>query len=134
MKQIEKFIVGFAWLALILAIVEIIMQSYGDYIIFSLFVHDVHSFFKFNFINWPYYVFPLGIIIAVLKKQYIYLCLIVFLIPSVMRGQVHYLYKIWLHPNTITFLFATILAIIVCVMVVCALIAGLLSIANLKEK
>ena len=134
MKKIEKCIIGFAWLAMVLAVIEVIMQSYGDYIIFSLFVHDVHSFFKFNLINWPYYVFPLGIIIAVLKKQYIYLCLIVFLIPSVMRGQVHYLYKIWLHPNTITFMFATILAVIVCVMVIFALASGLLAVYQLKNK
>jgi|GEM_PF-3518878 len=134
MKKLDNYIVWFAWLASILAVVVIIMQSYGNYVIFSLFVTSVHTFFKYNFINWPYYVFPIGIIVATAYKKYFYLCLIAFFIPNVMRAQVHYLYKLWIHPNTITFDFMIILASLTVFMVVCALIAGLLSVANLKEK
>lgn len=124
MTKIEQWISGFAWTALVLSVIEIIMQSYGDYILFSLFVNDFNTFCKFNLINWPYYIFPLGIIIAVLKRQYMYLSLVVLMLPVVLKGQIHYLLKIWMHPNIITFPYATILAIIVIVMVLCALIAG----------
>mgnify|MGYP000377079409 CR=1 FL=1 len=132
--KLDNYIVCFAWLASTLAIIAIVMQSYGDYVIFSLFVTSVHTFFKYNFINWPYYVFSIGIVIATVYKKYIYLCLIVFLIPDVMHSQVYYLYYLLRHPDTITFQFSIILAIIICLMVICALVSGLLSIANLKDK
>ena len=132
--KLDNYIIGFAWLASILAVIAIVMQSYGNYVIFSMFVTSVHTFFKYNFINWPYYVFPLGVIVATAYKKYIYLCLIVFFIPNVMRAQVHYLYNLWVHPNTITFDFMIILAGMTVIMVLSALVAGLLSIVNLKDK
>jgi hypothetical protein len=133
MKKLDNYIIGFSWLALILSVITVVMQSYGDYVIFSLFVTSVHTFFKFNFINWPYYVFPFAIILITIYKKYIYLCFVAFFVPDVMRSQVHYFYNLWLHPNTITIEYATILAAIVIVMVVSALAAGILSIIKLKD-
>jgi hypothetical protein len=127
---LNQYIRYSAYLASMLAVVFLIMGTYGDYVIYSMF----HDFIRFNLPNWPYYLCSIGIVALTYCKRYLYLCLIVFLIPDVVNYQVKYLAYLLMHPNAMTLHYTVVLAISICLMVLFALAAGILSIINLKSK
>jgi hypothetical protein len=115
----------FAWIATILAIFTVAMQSYADYYIFVTFVNSLGTFIQYNLPNIPYYILPLGITFLTIKRKLKFLWITILFLPFIIKNQASYLVSLWEHPNTLILEYTKFLAIFTCLMVLFSLLATL---------
>jgi hypothetical protein len=124
---IKKLSLILAYIAALLATISFFPQVYFDHVIYIVFGDDLQVFIKYNLPNWPYYLFPLLIIVSTIIKKTNYLLLMVFFLPYVVRNQVQYIIHDWHDPTIISMDHSLLFCYITIIMTILALISGFLS-------
>lgn len=123
----KKLSLILAYIAALLATISFFPQIYFDHVIYIVFGDDLQVFIKYNLPNWPYYLFPLLIIVSAIIKKTNYLLLMVFFLPYVVRNQIEYIIHDWYDSTIISMEHSLLFCYITVIMTILALISGFLS-------
>ena len=122
-----------AYGASIVGIVLMFPQLYFAHILYVVFGENMDSFIKYCLPNWPYYLFPLLIIISTIRKKTIYLLLVVLFLPYVFHNQVRFLISVYTDPTVVSMAHSLLISWATVIMVTLALLSGMVTLYRLKD-
>lgn len=129
----NKITLYLAYVSSVIAIILMLPQLYFDHVLYVVFGENIHSFIKYCLPNWPYYIFPLIIIISTIRRNTLYLLLTVFFLPYVFHNQVRFIIEVYTDPTVISMAHSLLISWATVVMVALALVSGMMTLYRLKK-
>lgn len=128
----DKVPLYLAYIASVIAIALMYPQIYFDRVLYVVFGENLHSFIQYCLPNWPYYIFPLIIIVSTIRKKLLYMLFVVLFLPYVFHNQVRFIIEVWTDPTVISMEHSLLISILTVIMVSLALISGMMALYRLK--
>ena len=132
--KLDKLPLCLAIMSSLIAIVLFYPRIYFDYMVFVIFGDNMHSFIKYILLPcWPYYLFPLIIIVSTITRNTLYLLLTVFFLPYVFHNQLRFIIEVYTDSTVISMAHSLLISWATVVMVFLALSSGIITLYRLKR-